>query len=291
MPKISATGVRSDMLGDVRQLFESVPMLKMFEAIAQVALIIDGNILIGDILWMSKKKKQQHARTELFELLKAGTIRAFAPTFLLEEMDINIPREARRKGLDIDSLSQIWLEYKVFISFIDVGGADTNYRDPKDAPYIKLQKEIGALIYSRDKHIRQMNGLVVDAAVVASLRIYSRQVVIEYVLKAGGTGCLCVSYGLLKLMSKFIHAMFVEAKRIPKKFLMTAFVILLGMLLYPPSRRYLINSINSLGGRAKSLGVELLKQFGDLVIEHEIAKTNASAALVSANNGIDAALK
>jgi len=65
----------------------------------------------------------------------------------------------------------------------------------------------------------------------------------------------------------------------------------LGILLHPPSRRYLINSINSFGGQAKGLGVELLKQFGDLVVEHEIAKTNASAALVSANDGIDAALR
>ncbi|MBA5685929.1 PIN domain-containing protein [Rugamonas apoptosis] len=179
MPQISASGIRSDVLNDLRPLFETVPMLKMFAGIAQLSLIIDANILMGDLLWMTKKRATAGARTELFELLKAGTIQAFAPTFLIDEMAVNLTREAKRKKISLDALNGVWMEYREFISFVDVGGPDAAFLDPKDAPYIKLQQKIGALIYSRDEHIKMMNGIVVSAAIVASLRIYSRHVVVE----------------------------------------------------------------------------------------------------------------
>jgi hypothetical protein len=179
------------------------------------------------------------------------------------------------------------MEYREFISFVDVGGPDAAFLDPKDAPYIKLQQQIGALIYSRDEHIKKMNGVVVSAAVVASLRIYSRQVVVEYALKMGGTGCICISFGLIKLMSKFVHAILGGARRIPKKFWILALTLLLGVLIYPPSRRYLINSINSFSGRTKVIGTEMLDQFAHLLGEHETAKAKASAALSTVHKEID----
>lgn len=287
MRQISAAGIRSDLLNDLRPLFETVPMLKMFAGIAQLALIIDANILIGDLLWMTKKRATAGARTELFELLKAGTIQAFAPTFLVDEMAVNLSREAKRKKVSLDALNSAWMEYREFISFVDVGGPDAEFLDPKDAPYIKLQQQIGALIYSRDADIKKMNGMIVSAAVVASLRIYSRQVVVEYALKMGGTGCICISFGLIKLMSKFVHAIFGGVRRMPKKFWILALALLLGVLIYPPSRRYLINGINSFSGKAKIIGIEMLDQFAQLFTEHETAKTKASAALSVVQKEID----
>lgn len=286
MPPISASGIRSDVLNDLRPLFETVPILKMFEGIAQLSLIIDANILMGDLLWMTKKRETPGARTELFELLQAGTVRAFAPTFLAEEMAINLPREAKRKKVSLETLNGVWIEYKELISFVDVGGPDEDYHDPKDAPYIKLQRQVGALIYSRDQDIPKMKGSVVSAVVIASLRIYSRQVVVEYSIKAGGTGCLYISFELLKLMTKFVRALFGGAKRMPKKIWLIAMAILLGVLIYPPSRKYLVNSINSLGERVKSIGSEMLEQFIHLANEHEAAKAQASSALTVAQSEI-----
>lgn len=67
-----------------------------------------------------------------------------------------------------------------------MGGPDPAFLDPKDAPYIKLQKKSGHLIYSRDTDILRMGGMTAPPILFANLRMYSRQVVIEYALKPEG---------------------------------------------------------------------------------------------------------
>ncbi|WP_211462886.1 PIN domain-containing protein [Collimonas silvisoli] len=213
-----STTIKSDSLSAIRPLFETNGLLRMLGQIFKMAVVIDANFIIRDILWLARKRKKPESRTELFEVLVAGTITAYAPTFLVQEMSVNLPRLAREHNVSLDELELHWQTYRAHIHFVDAGGVDDAYEDPKDAPYLKLQAKLGILILSKDSDIPRMGGKVADAVLVTRLRTYSRHVAVEYTLKTGIAGSLMISFGTLVVIKKFFMAAVVEAKRLPRWF-------------------------------------------------------------------------
>lgn len=94
----SASTLRSDSLAALRPLVGPGGLLKMFEGIFQTTLILDANIVLGEIRWLTLKRKNKDARSELRELMEARTILAIAPSFLKEEMELNLRKMAIHKG-------------------------------------------------------------------------------------------------------------------------------------------------------------------------------------------------
>lgn len=275
----SASNLRSDSLSTLRPLTGPDGILQMFDGIFQVTLIVDANIILGEIRWLTVKRKRPNARSDLKELLDAKTVLAIAPTFLKKEMDINLSKMATENKVDIAVFEAHWNLLQSLIFFIDVGGPDSTFKDPKDAPYIKLQRLSGHLIYSRDNDILNMGGKIATSKMVASLRTYSRNAVIEYTLKAGGVGTFSLSFSLIVAIFKFSRNAIPRAKRIPRKIWLTAAILIAAALIYKPSRIYLKNLLELLSSRANILGKELITQFELSFQEHEDAKRNANEAL------------
>lgn len=279
MATFSATSIPSDRLASLRPLVQQNSIFKSFEGIFQLTVIIDANIILGDLLWLTKKRSKPGARSELKELLDAGTILAIAPTFLDEEIRLHVQKLALARTIPIEALISEWEAYKALITFIDVGGPDDAFEDPKDAPYLKLQQQSGNLIYSRDSDIPRMGGLVAPPALFANLRLYSREVVVEYALKAGGQGTLIISFAMITAILRLAKALTPHAKKLPRYLLWSALIFIACALLHSPTRQFLRNLLQPLPDKTRKLGGWLVDEFSALLVEHDEAKRAAAAAL------------
>jgi predicted nucleic acid-binding protein len=284
MATLSATSIQSETLVSLRSLVDQSPLFKHFQGIFQLTVIIDANIILRDLLWLTKKRVKPDARSELKELLDAETVLAIAPTFLQEEIVHHIQKFSDERSIPHNVLMAEWETYKARIRFVDVGGPDQTFLDPKDAPYIKLQRQSGHLIYSRDTDILRMGGMTAPPILFANLRLYSRQVVIEYTLKAGGQGTLVVTFALAAAVTKFTRAL---VGRASKGFLWTAALVIVCALIYGPTRQFLKNLVAGLPEKSQRLGGWLSAEFAALADEHEKAKEAAGSALAAAKQSID----
>lgn len=148
-------------LAVLREFFRNNEQLNaIFPKIYQVSLILDANVIISDILWLAKKQKNPDARPRLLLALMCGTIKAYFPFFLIEELDKNLPKLAKEHNIPYEVLQSKWLEFKQYIELVDVDDPTDEEisaaQDSKDLPYIKLQEKIGAQIHSNDSDIIAM---------------------------------------------------------------------------------------------------------------------------------------
>src|SRR5258708_27593078 len=73
---------RSDTLRELREFLLKVPAFRpLLETLIQIRLIIDANIIQGELRWRLARRQKPHARTGLHEAIVAGVVVAFAPGF------------------------------------------------------------------------------------------------------------------------------------------------------------------------------------------------------------------
>ncbi|MFZ3003416.1 MAG: hypothetical protein WA071_24080 [Undibacterium umbellatum] len=282
MNEFPATQIPTDSLSMLRDLVRPDSIFQMFQPIFQLSLIIDANIMIGDILWLVCKRKNPEARSTLMEVLSAKTVLAIAPTFLKEEMQVNLPKIAREKNISIDQMQAHWEEYQAHITFIDAGGPDDSFEDPKDAPYMKLQRQSGHLIFSKDSDISRMGGNVATKELVVNLRMYSRHASIEYTLKIGSAGSLHIAFSVFAALYRLARNIISGSKDIPKWILVFAIVSLICVMLHTATRESLLRIVRSLPEKSRVLGMRAFNMLNLLLIEHEKEKSNANVALQKA---------
>jgi len=177
--------VPSDSLASLRELFIGIPHLaKVFSILPQLRLVIDSNIIISDLIWLTQKRQKEFARTSLQEVITSGTVIAFAPNKLREEIEEHLPRLAVEKGIPIENLRKEWIEYQKYLRFCEskqlAGESERQIVDPDDLPFIYLYGYVGAAaVVSRDHHILAMGAPTVKLDVIIHLRNYARQKVLK----------------------------------------------------------------------------------------------------------------
>src|ERR1035437_3907333 len=65
---------------------------------AQFRLVVDSNVILGDIIWLAAKRNNETATTQLMETIEAETIDVYGPPSLFEEVEEKIPLIAAQKG-------------------------------------------------------------------------------------------------------------------------------------------------------------------------------------------------
>lgn len=279
--------IRSDNLVSLRGLFGGDnAYFSAFSAIAkifQIDLILDANIIIEEVRWLAVKRKNPDAGTRLLEVLKCETVKAFAPEFLIVEVEKHLPKIAKDDSVSLDLLTEHWEEYRSYITFVTVDVATEEEialaQDPKDLPYIQLQNKIGAGIYSKDSDIEAMNGRVIGLHVIASLRKYSRNAAVEYQLKCMGLMSMTVTAHVFMGAVELIKALTVKTKTLPSWVLWFGALLVVVALIHPTSRAMTENWIKSLPDKIETFGVTLLEAIIPLIEEHNIAKEGAQNAL------------
>jgi predicted nucleic acid-binding protein len=152
--------------------------------------VIDTNVVIEELLYLVKSRKNPSARTSLQEAIDSGIVVALAPFKLRDEIIKHIPRLAEERGIPEESLRQAWLEYQHRINFVDVGPIsaedEASAADPDDLPFVYLYRKVDAdAVLSRDRHIRAMGARSVELEVMIHIRDYARVKAPEVTLRAG----------------------------------------------------------------------------------------------------------
>ncbi|WNB76409.1 PIN domain-containing protein [Methylomonas koyamae] len=184
--------VRSDKLKDLRVVIQAWKGFNdIFGELVQFRLIVDTNVILGDLIWLVSKRKNKDAKTELMETIEAETIDVYAPPLLFIEVEEKIPDIASKKDLDVDQMLNEWQIYKSRIKISEPDSAIVNGLkssvDPNDADFIALAQTISADgVLSKDKDIAQMGGNQITILFVTHLRNYSRATAIELNIKVNG---------------------------------------------------------------------------------------------------------
>lgn len=184
--------IRSDVLKDLRSLIESWRGFNgLIQGAAKFSIVLDTNVVITDLLWLVVKRRNPLARTDLMEIIDAGTAVVYVPPRLLQEVQEQIPLVAEEKGLDREKLFAEWENYRTNLEVIDPGQDSINAHvkgvDPDDADFVALEQAMSAAgIFSKDKHIAMMGGNQISVETIASLRGYSRATAIELTIKVNG---------------------------------------------------------------------------------------------------------
>lgn len=72
--------IRSDVLKDLRSLIESWRGFNgLIQGAAKFSIVLDTNVVITDLLWLVVKRRNPLARTDLMEIIDAGTAVVYVP--------------------------------------------------------------------------------------------------------------------------------------------------------------------------------------------------------------------
>jgi hypothetical protein len=111
--------------------------------------VIDANVIIEELLFLTQKRRSTSARTNLQEAIDSGTVVALAPFKLQDEISEHIPMLAIERGVSEAALRNAWLEYKSRIRFIEMDPISAEEAaaavDPDDLPYVYLYWQVGSV--------------------------------------------------------------------------------------------------------------------------------------------------
>lgn len=193
--RFNLEGIFSVQSSKLKELRVAVRSWKESSAIigsaAQFRLVVDANIILGDLIWLVSKRTNDSAKTQLMETIEAETIDIYAPPIFFDEVEEKIPLLATEKGLDINLMYEHWEIYKTKIK-LSLPDSDKvqvlrGGKDPDDAEYIALEQTMGASgVISKNHDIRQMGGNQISITCITHLRNYSRSTSIELNIKVNG---------------------------------------------------------------------------------------------------------
>lgn len=198
--------IRSEILGILREIDGAK---KFTGPLAQFVLVVDANIILGDLIWLVSKRKKSDATTELMECIAAGTIVAYVTRQVIAEVERIIPKIASDKNISEQALYEEWRHYHRVIKTKtppkDLVERYKSGQDPDDAPTIALEKMIRASgILSKDSDLVAMGGLVIEMDFTKLARDYSRKTAVAATIRYGGGIVLVVSVNGMVIAIKTI---------------------------------------------------------------------------------------
>lgn len=238
--------IKSDTLTLIRALHEKGLFVDFVERPKEFTLIIDANVVFKEIIWMTTRRKNPKATTELYESLQAGTIKAIAPSFLEKELEKHIYSLAAKKNVDSTTMLECMYKYLSIIELIDVEFDPNMYKDaqdPKDLPYTILQEKTGAFILSHDTDIKAMGGEVLDKSIIKDIRDYSRIASKEYVLLLHNQAVLYAGGQSIIVVFKIIKSLLYLFNSMRSNTKWTVIILLTGALLIPQVRQKIADII------------------------------------------------
>jgi predicted nucleic acid-binding protein len=219
----AAFEVPSDHLATVRDVLELFPIVAQhLPRPESIRVVIDANVVIADILWLSSKRSKVGARTALLEALASGTLVALAPSYLQTEMVKKLHAASIERNISEERMLVEWNEYRALLHFVDAD-LDSNPTssaaviDPKDVPYLVVYDRLGAAaVMTDDAHLALMGAKTVRAAEIRiALRDYARAAAVEMNLKVNGVFVTVLGIEMVKGVLKMIRSCFGQLQKLP----------------------------------------------------------------------------
>ncbi len=105
--------VPSDILSQFHNLITNIPHLGVFfNILPRTRFVIDSNIIIKDLIWLARTRKNKSARTNLQEVIDSGIVIAYAPTELSEEVEKKLPEVAEECNMPVKCFYEEWQKYQ-----------------------------------------------------------------------------------------------------------------------------------------------------------------------------------
>jgi putative PIN family toxin of toxin-antitoxin system len=209
--------IRSEMLGDLPK----IQFLKDFlGTLAQFNVVVDTNIILGDLIWLVGKRKNPDATTELMECIRAGTIVAYVTRSILAEVNEHITTIATTQSLSEATLRTEWKAYRKLLKVRTPRKALVaryeNGQDPDDAPTIALEKMLKAVgILSKDSDLVAMGGIVIELDFTKQARDYSRKTAIAATIRVSAGVVTVVGWGAINIAFESIRGAATLFGRLP----------------------------------------------------------------------------
>lgn len=239
--------IKSDDLADLRTFFNAYPQLAIAFQIFQIKVIVDANVIIADLIWLTKTRSKAGARTFLQEVISAETLIAVAPQWLEDEIVENIPEVSEKEHISIKKLQGAWKEYRKLIQFEPVEVSPISFQnivqDPDDRPYLVLQQKTGHPIYSQDSDLEKMGASLIDANVIATLKDYSRSEAIELTFIFGSVAVTSVGIAIISMAWNVLKSIFTTFSTFPNWVRYAVVVLLLIAIIHPKTRKWIIQFI------------------------------------------------
>lgn len=248
------------------------PLFRLLELLPQFRLVIDANVIIEDLLFLTQRRKNPAARTHLQEVIDSGAVVALAPFELWDEIEEHIPRLAIEEGVPEEALRGAWLEYQSRIRFIAVGQISEEEAaaavDPDDLPYVRLCHKVRAdAVVSRDWHITALGAQSVEREVLKHVRDYAREKTPEIVLRVGTYGVTIPAVAGLHALGKIIGGVAKGFAKLPREAQLLLLVGAILLIAHARSRKAVAAAISAQAARAKEPALQLLHAFGTLCEE------------------------
>lgn len=223
--------IRSEMLGELRKIEWLKPLLG---TLAQFVIVVDANVILGDLIWLVSKRKKPDAVTELMECIMAGTIVVYVTRSVLAEVDEHVTTIAAAQNMSEVALRKEWEKYRKLIKVRTPRKALVDRykdgQDPDDAPTIALEKMLRADgILSKDTDIVAMGGLVIEMDFTKQAKDYSRKTAVAATIRLSGGTVMLVSWSTLALIWKSIQGATVWFKRLPVPVQLILFVAIVAV--------------------------------------------------------------
>lgn len=261
--------IRSNSLAHLRTSIEHLRRLNLdLGLVAQFSLVIDTNIVIKELLWLTRSRRDPNAKSGLVEVVDANTVKLFAPPALFDEVLEKIPVVSMDLAVDEQIMLEHWHEFK---KYIQLAIPDPLYTqellsgvDPDDAPFVALQRTIDAAgILSKDPHITAMGGHRVSLDCIFYLRDYSRSVAVEMSIKVAGTSLVIAGVASIDAACLAARSLAVAYSRLPDWIKLTLVVGGLLAISNPKARTATVKTVKQLAGSIAAASPKAIQLISD----------------------------
>lgn len=255
--------IDSAVLAALRDLVATMDRLStVFDNAVQLRFVLDTNVILGDLIWLSRRRVKPGAKTSIQELIAAKTLIPYAPSVARQEVEEALPEIAGKFSIDLAVLVAAWTDYQKALTFCEVtvaiDGSSAKIRDPDDLPFIQLSQEIGAAgIVTKDKDIAAMGGNEIHIDCILQLRDYSRAKSVELTIQVGGVAVAMIGAGLVIGTVRLLQGLIRTIVRLPPWVQVFLFCATVAGLAHPKSREAIFGAIARMRDQLKDAGLFL----------------------------------
>lgn len=265
-----------------RWLDANPALLNSIKQFAQFRVVVDANIVIQDLI--HRVKFPERGNTALQELVQSTVIEAHVPRWLETEMASAIPQAAERQSLSEEKLWNCWQEYKYLLKWDDtlaeVSPTGLSVVDPKDLPYVLLEKAVGAVgVLSHDRHLQKMGANRLTFDFVLTVRAYARASVVDVGIRVSGIMLGTVALGVFRSLISALRAMM---ERLPPAWKLVLAIAGFIAVLHPATRAWISDRLRSIAPAIAALWNETLPGIMELSETAKAKRGEADANLSQA---------
>lgn len=235
----------SDVLPKLRDILELFPSLRsVLPQLLQLSVVIDANIVQGELWWRLKNRPRPELRSSLEEALASGVLIAYAPHHLEDEIREHTEELALSTKRSVADVEREWTSFRRYIHFhTGPEGVGGDLPDPDDTAYLETLHDIAVRgVYTRDTHFQESDAPLIFIAmdirnpIDMALRRYARASAVRIGLSLGSSMSAVASVEVLIALGRLLKALVAAFRRLSSSSQLLIIAGIVALLAHPMSR-------------------------------------------------------